>query len=202
MLLDAGSAALNTPDHFGVRPLHKTVAFHRVAVLQELLRERGLHIDARVGIPTADASFGAESNRDTAIHLAARSGDAESGQMLRMLLRAGAALGVPDASGETGLHAAVRASNPSAVRQLVAAGADAHAPNHDGATPTELALTARANGREQRRRQEEQDAEQGQGGMQWLLGRVNPYSKEPLRVRETEQVCRALGIADDRDSGM
>ena len=34
MLLDAGSAALNTPDHFGVRPLHKTVAFHRVAVLR------------------------------------------------------------------------------------------------------------------------------------------------------------------------
>jgi hypothetical protein len=61
MLLDGGSAALNTADGFGVRPhgvsrctcvfltpplpplqvrpLHKAVAFRRVAVLRELLRE-------------------------------------------------------------------------------------------------------------------------------------------------------------------
>ena len=39
LLLDGGSASLNTADDFGVRPLHKAVAFRRVAVLRELLRE-------------------------------------------------------------------------------------------------------------------------------------------------------------------
>eukprot|EP01048_Picozoa_sp_COSAG05_P009576 COSAG05_NODE_796_length_7262_cov_8.601284_1_plen_356_part_00 len=195
LLLDAGSTAVNRSDDFGVRPLHKTVAFRHVDVLHELLREEELDINGRVGIPTVDPSYGAQSNRDTALHLAARSADAESCRMLRMLLRAGASLEVCDASGETALHAAVRASNPAAVRQLVAAGADVHATSHDGATPINLACTARANGM---REQEGDNGHDQGGGIQWLLGRMNPYSKEPLRVREIEQVCRALRIDCDQ----
>ena len=116
--------------------------------------------------------------------------------MLRMLLRAGAALDVTDAQGETALHAAVRASNTSAARQLLAAGADARARSLAGFTPCELARAARDN-ELVGRGGDGHSNDSGGGGMAHWLGRMNPYSKERLGARDVEQVCRMVCEAAD-----
>ena len=81
-----------------------------------------------------------------------------------------------DAQGETALHAAVRASNTSAARQLMLAGADARARSLAGVTPCELARAARDNERVGLGcNGHGDDSGSAGGGMAQWLGRMNPY---------------------------
>jgi len=173
-LLEYG-ADPNREDSFGVTALHKAVAFRHVEVLEALLACERTDVNARVGVPSAPPEFEAQSNRDSALHLAARTADKSSAQMLRMLLRAGASTRVRDKRGDTPLHAAVRGGNAGSSKRLLNAGADGDEKNDALETPRSLARKAR-----------ERLVAYG------VL--TNPTSKEGVAAREVHRVCKALGV--------
>jgi ankyrin repeat protein len=72
-----------------------------------------------------------QNNNSTALICAAESG---SGEVMRLLIRAGANVNVKNAVGQTALHVAVEKNSPEHVRLLLRYGADASIQDNDGQT--------------------------------------------------------------------
>lgn len=128
-LLDADVelARAYAPD--GFHPLG-LAAFFRQPDVVRLLLERGADVDAVARN---------EQVRTTALQAAAASGDNQSA---RLLLDAGADVGVAQPGGGTALHAAAVNGNRELVELLLDRGADSAASLDDGRTPADLARDA------------------------------------------------------------
>lgn len=91
-------------------------------------------------MPNPPGRFPHEDARDehgqTALHHAARSGDASN---VRRLVDAGTEIDARDADGNTPLHRAIQSGHAGAARALIAAGADVNATTRFGHSPLHLA---------------------------------------------------------------
>jgi len=76
----------------------------------------------------------------TALHVAVSAGGRAGGEVIRLLLAAGASVKAKDVYSRTPLHVAARAADVEAIPLLLAAGADIHAKTNDGETPLDLAF--------------------------------------------------------------
>jgi hypothetical protein len=139
-----------------------TVALTNVASLERRLphwiyaKDTALHVAAaghRVEIGKLLLKAGAEPNaaenhrRSTPLHYAADGytvsalwDEKKQVAMIRLLLKAGAAIEAQDKNGATPLHRAVRTRCAAAVKCLLDAGADATVRNKPGSTPFHLAV--------------------------------------------------------------
>ncbi|KAI9708018.1 MAG: Ankyrin-2 [Bogoriella megaspora] len=84
------------------------------------------------------AIFAFDAFGQTALHIAAKIGDAD---MVLLLIRNGARINPDDDDGKTPLHYGVQSGSDAVVRALLDKGADIHAKDAQGYTPRDLCIT-------------------------------------------------------------
>ncbi len=154
VLLDRNPQLVNARNEFGDTPLHVAVRYDRIEVVQ-LLLAKGADVNARRQYTTFEYAV-ARSGRpldweyapiwglnqvrvkdgETALHLAAQYGRY---RIARLLIRAGARVGLRDPSGWTPLHWAAAGGYLNVVELLVMNGSPWLTKTYLGQTPADLA---------------------------------------------------------------
>ena len=126
LLLDIG-ADPNVRDDEGLMLIHDAGQVGDERLMRQLLEDRRVDVSATT------------TEETTALHFAVRGGHAD---IVRMLLRAGAATEVRDNGGYTALHGAACVGREDVVRLLLEAGANVHAKSDKKFTARDMAAAA------------------------------------------------------------